>query len=215
MNTHLHLLEAFTSLYQIWPYKPVKQKIAALAQNFLDHIIDPVTYHQYLFFNERWQPRSTAISYGHDIETAWLLQEAAEMIADEDLIKRTKHIAVCMSDAVKSGLDDDGGLWHEYEPATKLLRKEKHMWPQAEAMVGYFNAFQNTTDRSYLDSSVASWQFVQRHIHDKQNGEWHWGIKENYTPMPEDKVGIWKCPYHNSRACIEIIKRINRLENKN
>jgi mannobiose 2-epimerase len=215
MNTHLHLLEAFTSLYQVWPYKPLKKKIAELAQNFLEHIIDPVTHHQYLFFNEQWQPRSATISYGHDIETAWLLQEAAEMIGDEDLIKQTKHIAVCMSDAVKNGLDDDGGLWYEYEPAAQHLVREKHMWPQAEAMVGYFNAYQNTTDRSYLDSSVASWQFIQQHIHDKQNGEWHWGINEHYEPMLKDKVGIWKCPYHNSRACIEIIKRINHLEKSN
>ena len=86
------------------------------------------------------------------------------------------------------------------------------MWPQAEAMVGYFNAYENTKDNAYLDISKASWQFVQQHIHDKQNGEWFWGVKQNYELMQEDKVGIWKCPYHNSRACIEIIERINQLQ---
>jgi cellobiose epimerase len=215
MNTHLHVLEAFSVLYQIWPYEPVKKKITELIENFSQHIINPVNYHQHLFFNESWQPKSTAISYGHDIETAWLLQEAAEIIEDENLVKQTKTIAVKISDAVKKGMDNDGGLWYEYEPATNHLIKEKHMWPQAEAMVGYFNAYQNTMDKTYLDSSVASWQFVQQHIHDKENGEWFWGVKENYEPMQEDKVGIWKCPYHNSRACIEIIKRINQLQNKN
>jgi len=224
MNTHLHLLEAFTALYQVWQYEPVKKKIAGLAQNFMQHIIDPATNHQYLFFDEQWNPKSNTISYGHDIETAWLLQEAAEVVGDADLIKSTKAIAVSMSDAVKNGLDNDGGLWYEYEPAAHHLIKEKHMWPQAEAMVGYFNAWQNTADKTYLDISLASWQFVQQHIHDKQNGEWFWGVvgthlsacaagtARTYIPMQKDKVGIWKCPYHNSRACIEIIKRITHVE---
>jgi cellobiose epimerase len=215
MNTHLHLLEAFSSLYKIWPYAPVKEKIIALIENFSRHIINPATNHQFLFFNESWHPRSTAISYGHDIETAWLLQEAAEIIEDKDLIKKTKLIAVHISDAVKNGLDKDGGLWYEYEPANDHLIKEKHMWPQAEAMVGFFNAYQNTGEKTYLTNSLNSWNFVQQHIHDKKNGEWFWGVKENYAPMQEDKVGIWKCPYHNSRACIEIIKRINHLQTNN
>ncbi|GAB2823713.1 AGE family epimerase/isomerase [Ferruginibacter profundus] len=218
MNTHLHLLEAFTALYKIWKYEPVRKNITALVQNFLQYIIDPSTHHQYLFFDEQWQPKSATISYGHDIETAWLLQEAAEAIEDEALITTTKLLAVKIAGAVKKGLDNDGGLWYEYEPAAAHLIKEKHMWPQAEAMVGYFNAYQNTNDEAYLDISLASWQFVQQHIHDKKNGEWFWGVAGtnleacSYKPMQEDKVGIWKCPYHNSRACIEIIKRINHLE---
>jgi cellobiose epimerase len=222
MNTHLHLLEAFSSLYKVWQYEPVKHRIAALIENFSCYIINPDTHHQHLFFSDNWQPRSTAISYGHDIETAWLLQEAAEVIGDKELIERTKAIAINISDAVSKGTDHDGGLWYEYEPATDHLVKEKHMWPQAEAMVGYFNAYQNTANEKYLHLSLNTWQFVQQHIHDKQNGEWHWGVvamgnngERIYEPMKEDKVGIWKCPYHNSRACIEIIKRIDHVQKNN
>jgi mannobiose 2-epimerase len=212
MNTNLHVLEAFTALYQVWPYEQVKNKIKQLTENFLQHIIDPVTHHQHLFFDNNWQPKSTGVSYGHDIEATWLLQDAAEVIADEDLVKKTKHTAIRVADAVNEGLDNDGGLWYEYEPSVKHLVKEKHMWPQAEAMVGYFNLYQNTSDKKYFNNSFAAWQFVQQYILDKEHGEWHWGVKENYEPMQEDKVGIWKCPYHNSRACIEIIKRINHLQ---
>ena len=215
MNTHLHVLEAFTTLYQVWAYEPVKQKTAALIQDFLKYIINPVTNHQHLFLDENWQPKSTAVSYGHDIEAAWLLQEAAAVIDDKSLLTKVKKASVEIAKAVIDGVDADGGLWYEYEPETNHLIKEKHMWPQAEAMVGFFNAWQNTGDKTYLDKSMASWKFVQQHIHDTQNGEWFWGVKENYEPMQEDKVGIWKCPYHNSRACIEIIKRINQLQNKN
>jgi cellobiose epimerase len=213
MNTHLHVLEAFTTLYSIWPYEPLKTRIKDLVQNFLQHIINPKTNTQHLFFDEDWQPKSQTVSYGHDIEATWLLQEAAEIIKDEALIKTVRRKAVAMADAAAEGLDADGGLWYEYEPADKILIKEKHMWPQAEAMVGFFNAWQNTGNELYLEQSAASWDFVQQHIHDKKNGEWLWGVTENYAPMPKDKVGIWKCPYHNSRACIEIIKRIDESVN--
>lgn len=231
MNTNLHVLEAFTAYYRIRPNEIVKQHIAALAKIFFNHIIDPQTHHQHLFFDEQWQPRSTAISYGHDIETAWLLQEAAEVIEEESLIAKAKQVAVQMADAVKSGLDKDGGLWYEYEPDQQHLVMEKHSWPQAEAMVGYFNAWQNTKDKTYLDISWNAWQFVQQHIKDKKNGEWFWGVGTrlsacsdnvgtrlsacSYEPMKEDKAGIWKCPYHNSRACIEIIKRIQQMQQNN
>ena len=87
--------------------------------------------------------------------------------------------------------------------------KEKHWWPQAEAMIGFFNTWQITGDNNFLNRSISSWRFIQQHILDKKNGEWFWGVKENYELMDEDKVGLWKCPYHNSRACIEIIQRIN------
>ena len=208
MNTHLHVLEAFTNLYTVWPYDLLKIKIRQLLQDFLKHIIDPETGRQHLFMDENWQPRSQTISYGHDIEAAWLLQEAAAVIEDGELLHLIKQKAVAMTDAAAEGLDADGGLWYEYEPPEKKLVKEKHMWPQAEAMVGFFNAWQNTGNDLYLQQSVASWHFVQQYIQDKQNGEWFWGVQEDYTPMQKDKAGLWKCPYHNTRACIEIIKRI-------
>lgn len=220
MNTNLHVLEAFTAYYRVRKHEDVKQHVAALAEVFIKHIIDPQTHHQHLFFDEQWQSRSTTISYGHDIETAWLLQEAAEVIEEEALIAKAKQVAVQMADAVKSGLDKDGGLWYEYEPDQQHLVMEKHSWPQAEAMVGFFNAWQNTNDKTYLDISWNAWQFVQQHIRDKENGEWFWGVRSrqkacSYEIMQEDKMGMWKCPYHNSRACIEIIKRIQQMQRNN
>jgi mannobiose 2-epimerase len=212
MNTNLHVLEAFTNLYRVWQHGPLKKRIQELIGNFLHHIINPSTHQQYLFFGENWEPRSETISFGHDIETAWLLQEAAETIEVDELIKMTKAIAIGMSEAVKTGLGEDGGIWYEYDPQNNHLVKEKHHWPQAEAMVGFFNAYQNTSDTDYLLHSLASWKFIQEHILDKEHGEWFWGVKENDELMQEDKVGLWKCPYHNSRACMQIIKRIKMLQ---
>lgn len=212
MNTHLHVLEAYTSLYKIWPDATLKEQIKGLLYNFTEHIIDQSNHHLILFFDEQWNMRSETISYGHDIEAAWLLQEAAEVTGDEQLIQSIKILAIKIADAAAEGLDSDGGLWYEYEPAHQNLVKEKHSWVQAEAMVGFFNAWQLTNDEAYLEKSLHTWQYTQQYIKDRQYGEWYWGRNEQGEVMPQqDKVGLWKCPYHNSRACIEIMKRTSDL----
>jgi cellobiose epimerase len=209
MNTHLHLLEAFANLYKVWEDECLKKKIVELVNIFLDHIIDNKTYHLILFFDEEWNPRSDIISYGHDIEAAWLLQEAAEAVHDDPLLEKVKKISVRVAEAAANGLDGDGGLWYEYDVSRHHLIGQKHSWPQAEAMVGFLNAWQITNDKRFLERSLLSWQFVKEYILDKKSGEWYWGINEDHSPMlQEEKAGIWKCPYHNSRACMEIIKRI-------
>jgi mannobiose 2-epimerase len=137
MNTHLHVLEAFTNLYRIWPDEDLKERITGLLRDFTTHIIDPESSHLHLFFDEDWQGSSPLISYGHDIEAAWLLLEAAEVLADEDLIVEFKVIALKMAKAAATGLDPDGSLWYECDPLAKHMIKEKHWWVQAEAMVGF------------------------------------------------------------------------------
>lgn len=214
MNTHLHVLEGFTNLYRIWTHEELKKSIQELIHIFTDHIIDKNNNHLILFFDEKWNVKSNIISYGHDIEAAWLIQEAVEIIGDNDLLKTIKMQSVQLANAAMEGLDTDGGLWYEFDANENYLIKEKHSWPQAESMIGFFNAWQITGNESFLKKSFASWQFVKAHILDTKNGEWFWGVKENYELMNEDKVGIWKCPYHNSRACIELIKRIDNIIDK-
>lgn len=208
MNTHLHVLEAYTNLYRFWPDQSLKHQIVLLINNFLDHFIDAEKGQLNLFYDEDWNLRSTLVSYGHDIEASWLLLEAAEVIGDKSAFEKLKKLAISISEATIEGLDTDGGLWYEYEPAEDHLHKQKHWWVQAEAMVGFFNTWQISGDEKYLNLSWKSWQFVKNKILDKVHGEWFWGIDEHDQPMPgEDKAGLWKCPYHNTRACIEIIRR--------
>ncbi|MBA4166679.1 MAG: AGE family epimerase/isomerase, partial [Chitinophagaceae bacterium] len=196
-------------LYTIWPDESLREKLAELIDLFLTRIIHPQTHHLVLFFNEQWARRSTVISYGHDIEAAWLLQEAAEIIGDEALIAKVKIRSVLVADAASRGLDGDGGLWYEYDKQNNHLIAEKHAWPQAEAMVGFYNAWQTTGKTSYLEKSLASWTFIRQYILDNEKGEWYWGVMDNNLHMKgQDKVGLWKCPYHNSRACMEIISRV-------
>jgi len=212
MNTHLHLLEAFANLYRIWKDRSLKQRIIEIIRIFLDHIIDSKTDHLILFFDDAWNPRSNVISYGHDIEAAWLVQEAAGIIEDDFLLEEVKTRSVKMAQAAAKGLDSDGGLWYEYDISQQHLIREKHSWPQAEAMVGFFNAWQLAGDEKFLRRSLQSWEFVKEHMLDKRLGEWYWGVDADHAAMKqEEKVGIWKCPYHNSRACMEIIHRIENI----
>jgi cellobiose epimerase len=208
MNTHLHIVEAYANLYRVWPDEVLKQAIAGLLETIDEHFINIETGHLRLFFNEEWVEKPDVISYGHDIEAAWLLLWCAETIADDGLIERYKKHAITMADATIQGLDADGGLWYEYDPQKNLLIAEKHWWPQAELLIGMANAWQLTRDNNYLDVVKANWQFVQEHILDKKNGEWIWGINADYSPIEKDKAGFWKCPYHNARACIELLHRL-------
>ncbi|MGZ3873477.1 MAG: AGE family epimerase/isomerase [Mucilaginibacter sp.] len=208
-NTHLHILEGYTNLYRIWPDKALGEHINILLNNFFDHFIDKESHHLLLFFDENWNRRSGLLSYGHDIEATWLLLDAAEVTGDRMMAQRVKQITMPMADATIQGLDRDGGLWYEYEPAKDHWVMEKHWWVQAEAMVGFFNAWQLSGDERYLEAAIGNWKFIKNKIMDKQNGEWFWGVdKKGEVMQGEDKVGMWKCPYHNTRACLEIIKRI-------
>jgi cellobiose epimerase len=210
MNTQLHLIEAYTNLYRVLPEPLVKERIEDLLEVFERYIIDNSGGHVVLFFDENWQPKSPLVSYGHDIEAAWLLQTAAKATGEEKWIEKTKQWSISIVDAAGEGLDDDDGLWYEYDPEADQIVKEKHSWPQAEAMVGFLNAWQVSGRDKYLKASYASWEFVRQYIRDNQNGEWFWGVGEDNAPMAgQDKAGFWKCPYHNTRACIEIIRRLN------
>ena len=209
MNTHLHVLEAYTNLYRQWPDTHLRAQIQGLLEVFLAHIINPATQHLHLFLDERWTPKSTAISFGHDIEAAWLLLEAAEAIGDEDGIDRFRQVAVDMAAAAAEGLDSTGGLRYEFDPATPHWNHEKHWWVQAEALIGFLNAYHLSGEKRFYGQFLGVWAFTQQHILDHARGEWHWGVTETLGLMTgEDKAGFWKCPYHNARACLEILGRL-------
>jgi mannobiose 2-epimerase len=209
MNTHLHILEAYTNLYRIWKNEKLKLQLKNLIEVFIDKIIDHDTMHFQLFFDSDWKPKDKEISFGHDIEGSWLLQEAAEVLEEEDLITETRQIALKMVEAVcLQGFDQDGGLYYELL-ADGSLDTDKHWWPQAEAMVGLVNAYQVSNDPKYLDQAILTWQFIKDKVIDEKDGEWYFKVDKNGDPyMEEDKAGIWKCPYHNSRACLEILNQL-------
>lgn len=204
-NTNLHVLEAYTNLYHVWPDATLRECIQRLLNIFMTRIIDENKGHLRLFFSEDWTPRSKLRSYGHDIEAAWLLYAAASAIEDREKEKRLATLALRIATATQDGLDADGGLWYERE--NERLIPEKHWWPQAEAMVGFLYVWSISGDDQWWDLSVKVWDFVKRYIRVPGGKEWYWGVDVNHEPMSgQDKAGFWKCPYHNSRACLEIMR---------
>lgn len=208
MNTHLHIVEGFANLYTVWKDESLRKVIIELLETIEKYFINTETGHLRLFFDENWIEKKDVISYGHDIEAAWLLLQCAEIVEDEKLISNYKKHAIQIAEVTKQGIDNDGGLWYEYDPETNELMAEKHWWPQAELMIGYFTAWQLSEKQEYLDIVFKNWDFTQKNIIDKENGEWFWGVLSDYSKMEKDKAGFWKCPYHNGRACIELIHRI-------
>jgi len=212
MNTHLHVIEAYARLYRVWPDARLAAALKSLLVVFKQHILS-ADFHQRLFFTANWQSQSDEISYGHDIEAAWLLQECAEILGEPEAMAEFKRFAVAMAVAALAGVDSDGGMYYEYHPDTCLMVREKHWWPQAEAMVGFFNAWQQNMDARFLEQVFKTWAYINDQLKDRENGEWFWGILPDGQPMPEPKAGFWKCPYHHVRACLELIHRIdNEME---
>jgi cellobiose epimerase len=212
MNTHLHVLEAYTPLYAVWPDARLRTRIESLLELFMDRIIAPAGDHVGAFFTADWQPRSTKISFGHDIETSWLLVKAARALGDLPLIERTQSAAGALAAAVlRRGVDmEEGGIFNEL--ADGHLDTDKEWWPQAEAVVGFLAAFQDTGRGEFLEAALGAWSFSRDHLFDRRNGEWFRRVsRAGDESRGGEKVGPWKCPYHNGRACLEVMARVDAL----
>ncbi len=211
-NTHLHILEAYTSLYRVWKDEELEGKLRNLTKIFLDKIIDSKSHHLKLFFDEDWVSKSQLISYGHDIEASWLVYEAAEVLEDQELLLSVKDACIKLGDAALEGLQPDGSLIYEKEGATGHVIDDRHWWPQAEAVVGLLNLYEMTSRPEYLDKAARCWEYIENNLADHQHGEWFWSIRgDGSVNTTDDKAGFWKCPYHNSRACLEIMQRVKKL----
>jgi mannobiose 2-epimerase len=209
MNTHLHILEAYTTLYRIWPDEYLGLQLRNLIIVFLEKILDKMTSHLNLFFDELWQCKSTRISYGHDIEASWLLHEAAKVLSDSDILEKVTVASVNIAKAAIEGLQEDGSLIYERDDAAGLVDRDRHWWVQAEAVIGFLNAFKITGDKSYLYLSAGCFDYIKTKLIDARNGEWYWSRRSDGTVnTKDDKAGFWKCPYHNSRMCLEIMNRL-------
>lgn len=203
MNTHLHILEPYTNLLRIWKDKSLLKAQERLIRNFNDHIVNPDTKHLNLFFDMNWIVTHNIISYGHDIEAAWLLVEASEIVGNPKLTEKIKKLSLEVIEASYEGKQPDGSMIYEKTP--DHLDADRHWWVQAETVVGSMYAYQISGDNKYLEAAKKCWDYIKNHIIDKKDGEWVWSTypdgKQNNT---DDKAGFWKCPYHNARMCIEI-----------
>lgn len=212
MNTHLHILEAYTGLYRVWKDEGLHSQLSNLIRIFLDKIIQP-DGHLGLFFDENWTLHGVMQSFGHDIETSWLLVEAAEVLCESgDPMDRLLYLECLgasreLAAAATEGLTSEG-MTYEYDPASGYRKDDRDWWVQAEAVVGYLNRWQLAGDPADLEHSLAEWDYIKRAII-APDGEWYWGRRPDASVnLADDRAGFWKCPYHNGRMCMEIIARI-------
>jgi mannobiose 2-epimerase len=209
MNTHLHIMEAYTNLYRVWSDKRVADRLKDLVEIFLDKIVDAETSHLICFMNKGWKRSSSIDSYGHDIESSWLLAEAAGLLNDPVMLKRVKETSIKIANAAADGLQPDGSMIYEKDHSTGRINSERSWWVQAETIVGYLNDYEMTGNEKYLDNSIKCWEYTKNHLVDNKSGGWFSSVSESGLTGRGDKGGFWVCPYHNGRMCMEIIERIS------
>ena len=236
-NTHLHIIEPYTNLLRclkefhasescnyvpaIGAVLPVAitvpmeifNRVEAALRNlifiFTDKILNPKTHHLDLFFEIDWTRGAGQLeSYGHDIECSWLIHEAALVLGDKDILAKVEPIVQLVANASEKGINSDGSMIHEANLDTGYVDSDLHWWVQAENVVGWINIYQHFGNQMALERAKAGWQYIKKYLIDYKEGEWFWSRhKDGSLNLDDDKAGFWKCPYHNSRMCLELIER--------
>ena len=208
-NTHLHIIEPYTNLYRIWKDERLEKALRNLIYIFTDKILNSETHHLDLFFENDWTRGGGALeSYGHDIECSWLLHEAALVLGDKAVLAKVEPIVQQVAKASEKGIQPDHSMVHEANLDTGYVDADRHWWVQAETVVGFMNIYQYFGDSHALELAAGVWDYIKTHLIDYENGEWFWSCDvKGVINRTDDKAGFWKCPYHNSRMCLEIMER--------
>ena len=214
-NTHLHIIEPYANLYRVWKDERLEKALRNLIDIFCDKILNPETHHLDLFFENDWTRGAGALeSYGHDIECSWLMHEAALVLGDKDVLAKVEPIVQLVAKASEKGLNADGSMVHEANLDTGYVDTDRHWWVQAETVVGFYNIYQHFGDATALDKALNCWTYIKENLIDNEGGEWFWSRDpERNINRKDDKAGFWKCPYHNSRMCLELMERIEEVKN--
>ena len=210
LNTHLRLLEAYTNLYYVWKDAVLASRLRSLIRVFLEKIIDQRTAHVNLFFNKSWDGKRNTHSYGHDMETAWVLIEAATALGDPLLLRHVIQDTTSVITAAREGLQQDGSMAYMKimdENGTVIDSiDERHWWVQCENVTANIYLYRHCADEKALDRAIRHLEYIQKHLIDKENGEWFWSCAPDGTANRQnDKAGTWKDPCHNVRMCLQII----------
>ena len=216
LNTHLHLLEAYTCLYKVWPREVLANRLRRLMGVMLEKMVNPETSHFGMFFSDGWQEDKDIRSYGHSIEAAWLLLDAAYALNDVLLKRHVTEKVVRLVKAADEGLRPNGGMIYMsmIDDKDGLLKhiEEYHWWVQAENVLGHWYLYQHLGDEKMIPTMMNGINFIKEHLVDWQNGEWFWSCDAMLSPnQDDDKAGMWKDPSHNTRLCISLIEGLTPL----
>ena len=207
MNTLLHVFEAYTELYRVTKEEKVAKQIRFMMDIIKDKVFNKEMGRQEVFFDRTWNTLIDLYSYGHDIETAWLVDRGLEVLDDEAYTNMLSPITKIITENIYNRAYIDHSLVNESENG--VVDTTRVWWVQAEAVVGFLNGYQKQGDKKFLDASVDIWNYIKKYFIDKRNGsEWFWSVKEDHTPDEKPIVEPWKCPYHNGRMCFEVLRRM-------
>ena len=208
MNTHLHIIEPYTNLYRVWKSEDLKKSILNLIDIFTEKLLNKETNHLDLFFDDEWHGKRNIESYGHDIEASWLLHETALVLGEKQVLNTIEPIIRSIAKASDEGLRPDGSMIYEHWKDNNTYDLQRQWWVQCESVIGHVNLYQHFQDEDAFVKAKQCWDYIQTNLVDKEHGEWYWAILDDGTTNHiDDKAGFWKCPYHNSRMCLELIER--------
>lgn len=208
MNTLLHVFEAYTELYRVAKLPEVKERLEWIMDTFADKVYNPALHRQEVFFDRNMNSILDLHSYGHDIETAWLIDRGVEVLGEKKYEDKMSPITRDLTAQIYKVAFDGRSLANECERG--VVNKHRIWWVQAETVVGFLNGWQKNPGKpEYLDAAKAEWNFIKEYVIDKRKGsEWYWEVDPDGKPYEgRPIVEPWKCPYHNGRMCFEVIKR--------
>ena len=207
MNTLLHVLEGYTGLYQAWPDPELKARLYEILDIWETKIYNPNKRRQEVFFNHEYNTLIDLHSFGHDIETSWLAEKTLEALDDPALTARIRPLLLQLADHTYHAAFTDHGFANESERG--VVNQKRIWWVQAEALMGFLNAWEKTGEARYHDAVLSQWAYIRDVLADKRPGsEWFWYMNEDGTPGSDQPiVEPWKCPYHNGRMCMEVLRR--------
>ena len=207
MNSHLHLLEAYANLYRVWPDPDLRDAVNDLLDIVCTKVMAP-SGHLQLYFRRDWSVLPGGVSYGHDIETSWLILECASALHDVDAVNRVRPSALLMGKAGNEGLRSDGSVMYE-KLADGTLDLSRQWWVLAESVVGNLWLWKYHGDLAAVDRALSTWAYIRDNLVDYDNGDWFWSVAPDGTPDKESvKAGFWKCPYHNTRMCLQVLELV-------
>lgn len=208
MNTLLHVFEAYTELYRVAKEKCVAANLRFMLDIIADKVYNPKLGRQEVFFDRTWNTLIDLYSYGHDIETAWLVDRGLEILGDADYTAKLTPITKTITENIYNRAYIDHSLVNESEKG--VVDTTRVWWVQAEAVVGFLNGYQKSPEqKKYLEAAEDIWNYIKNNLIDKRNGsEWFSELDKDRKPVEKPIVEPWKCPYHNGRMCFEVIRRL-------
>lgn len=208
MNTLLHVFEAYTELYRVSKDKDVKERLEWMMDTFANKVYNKKLHRQEVFFDADMNSILDLHSYGHDIETAWLLDRGVEILGEKAFEDKIYPITKELTAEIYKTAFDGHSLNNECVKG--VVNTSRIWWVQAETVVGFQNGYQkDPTKTEYLEAARQEWEYIKEYVWDKrEGGEWFWEVDLNNQPASRKPiVEPWKCPYHNGRMCLEVIRR--------